>query len=246
MKIKGLRASRVGAFFLAVLVLETGLGIVSGGGSVVLARKADDRPYSDQRPDPATPIEQSHSRAALSHLDTAIKALQSDDFNTALASYDQILADQEAFNPFDVAIAYKMRGMANVAAQEYEAALADLKLAIAHPALAPKDASDLQLVAARLTFRQGRVEEAVGLIDAWFDEAETPTAEALFFAAQAHLDAGLLSKAERFVEQGLAKMESGAAQESFYAIAVAVYIQQKKFDDALPLLRTMESLWPQS
>jgi|GEM_PF-5984526 len=244
MKISGLRASQFGVFVLAVATLEVGLDVATGGVPPVMAKKADDAQFSAPLliPDEA---EKSHSRAALVHLDTAIQALQSDDFDTALAAYNQILAHQDKFNAFDIAIAYKMRGMANVASGQYEAALADLKLAIAHPYLTTPDVSELQLVVARVTFLQGHIDEAVGLLSAWLDRAVSPSAEALFFAAQVYLEAGLSPDAERFVEQGLRQMDSEVAEESFYAIAVAVFIQQKKFDEALPLLRTMESLWPQ-
>jgi len=245
MKINELRASQVGVFLLAVLVLEIGLEIAMGGVPAVLAKRADDAPIAVSLPPRATEAEKSHSRPALDHLDTAIQALQSDDFDAAVTAYNQILVHQDKFNGFDIAIAYKMRGMAHVASGQYDAALTDLKLAIAHPYLSFRDVSELQLVMARVTFLQGRSDEALGLLSQWFDRAISPSADALFFAAQVYLEAGLASDAERFVELGMAEMDADAAEESFYAIAVAVYIKQKKFDEALPLLRTMESRWPQ-
>ena len=227
----------------AIFVMVLGFDLSSGGVSVVLANKID----QEQAPEPAEEAEEnvlSHSGQALDLLDAAIKALQSDDFDRALTAYDQIVNAPEAFNSFDVAIAHKMRGMANVAMEDYKAALADLRDAIVHPSLPQEYVSELQLVAARVTFLQGRTGETISFLEDWFAEVEGPETGALFFAAQAYLEVNRLAEAERFVELGLATMEPEAAEAGFYAIAVAVYLRQKKFDEALPLLRTMELRWP--
>ncbi len=123
-----------------------------------------------------------------------------------------------------------------------EASLSYLKKALDTQALSYHQHLSTLYNMAQIHLEKGKYDKALELIKLWFSINENPAPEAYILLAYYYHAKKQLSEALKYVEKTFSLVNK--PKESWLQFAVAIYLKQKKYKKAQPLLEKLTALYP--
>ncbi len=170
----------------------------------------------------------------------AQELLQAENFVGARA----VLAgfELEKLNPYERAVVHQMTGYAWANEGKYEEAAALLAKALEEEALPPGQLLNTRYNLAQIYMMIEKFDAAVAEFERWFQATEIPTPTAYYALASAYYQAGREDDAVEPAEQAVFLSEG--PKESWLQLLVALYLDRKRYQDALPLVERLVSDFP--
>ncbi len=168
-------------------------------------------------------------------LASAIEALRSENYTGArtmiaalerapLSPYERSRVEQILFE-----IAYHER--------QFDDAHAHLQRAIDAGGLEQREVAHARYQQAQMLMAEERWQEGVAALETWLAAAVQPPSSAYYLLAVGYYQSGDFEKALPAVRAAIDRMEQ--PQESWLTLQLAVHLQKKQFQDALPLLNRL-------
>lgn len=150
--------------------------------------------------------------------------------------------NQEKLNPYERAVVNQMIGYAWANEGNYEEAGNSLAKAISEEALPPGQMLNTRYNLAQIYLMQEHYDKAVTQFERWFQDTESPTSSAYYALASAYYQAGREDDAVAPAEQAV--FLSDEPKESWLQLVVALYLDRKRYQDALPLVEQLVTRFP--
>jgi tetratricopeptide (TPR) repeat protein len=151
----------------------------------------------------------------------------------------------DKLSPHELAQADRLRGYVSYGKEQNEAAIEQLRKALADPeALQPRDRADVLFQIAQIQAVERRWRDVIATLETWFQTVERPNSVGYFLTALSYfqleeVDAALLP-AKKAVE--LAKVP----QQSWLQLLLAIQLTRQDYAAAEPVLDQMIALYPNS
>jgi len=200
-------------------------------------------PGKKGKPDPRTqPQQGALSKRVAEKLSAANDLLQKDKYDEALAIIDE-LAGRSKLDPLEVAQIHRFRGYILLSKGQMDQVPAEFQKSLDQHALDPLAEQQMTYSLAQIYTQLGKYDEALGLINAWFEGETEPKPDAY------HLKAMILVQQEKFKE-ALPPLKTAIEnepnpKESWVQLLVAVYSQLQDFPNVAATLQKLISMSPQ-
>lgn len=127
--------------------------------------------------------------------------------------------------------------------ERYGEAREHLQRAIGAGGLSEQEIAEARYQSAQLLMQQERWPEGVAALESWLATAKQPTAAAYYLLAVAYYQSNDFAKALPMARAAIDHMEQ--SQESWLTLLNALYLQQKRFQDAASVLNQLVALAPE-
>ncbi|MDJ0865683.1 MAG: tetratricopeptide repeat protein [Myxococcota bacterium] len=160
----------------------------------------------EKRPPPASQVVETVGRAVYEELEAARRGLADERYADAEKRLRKLL-DSGKLNSHERALVHQTLGYVHSGRDRVARAIESFQQALSLGALPESSARNMRFDLGRLHLIEGRVDEAIEVLRAWFEEAPNPSAAAhmTLAAAYAHREESAL--AFEWAERGLARME---------------------------------------
>jgi tetratricopeptide (TPR) repeat protein len=234
-------SARSGRVLLAVVLA---LGVLAPAGSWAQEERPKKRDREEKKK--AEEREKAGHQYTISDQRTGKRLLEAQELlqNDQHAQARAVLGEfnQEKLNPYERAVVNQMIGYAWANEGNYEESAAALKLALAENALPPGQQLSTRYNLAQLYLMLEQFEQAVEQFESWFKDTEAPTATAYYALASAYYQAGREDEAVAPAEQAVALSEE--PKEPWLQLLVALYLDRKRYAEALPLVERLVTSFP--
>jgi predicted Zn-dependent protease len=126
--------------------------------------------------------------------------------------------------------------------KRYDEAREHLQRAIAAGGLSEQEVADARYQCAQVLMQQERWPEGAAALESWLVTAKQPTAAAYYLLAVAYYQSKDFAKALPMSRAAIDHMQQ--PQESWLTLLSALYLQQKRFEDAASVLNQLITLAP--
>ncbi len=218
-------ASRPLRTVIASLALAAALSLAA---PEVLARERS-RAVQAASPRVYKQLERAHEQTAEERYPDARETLEKLDGMSGLNAYERSLV-QQAWGYF-----WAGQGRYANAARAFERCLAEA-------GLAPEHAQTVRYNLGQLYVADGRYQQGVDTLRAWFDEVQGPNAEAYLLVANAYGRLERHDEALRWAERGVAK--SPEPREEWLALLLSLYFEVERFADVTRVLEQLVERFP--
>lgn len=205
--------------------------------TVTLLAAALAAPSGAQQPAPSRQLDTSTAQA----LSAAIEALNRDEYDKARGLVAAL--HPATLTPFARSRVEQI--LFSVAYQEerYDEAREHLQRAISAGGLSEQEVAEARYHSAQLLMQQERWPEGVAALESWLATAKQPSAAAYYLLAVAYYQSNDFAKALPMARAAIDHME--LPQESWLTLLNALYLQQKRFEDAASVLKQLIVLAPE-
>lgn len=173
-------------------------------------------------------------------LNEAIEFLNVEDYASARASMGELRMDR--LSPYERSRAEQILFQIAYASENYDEARTHLQAAIDAGGLNETEIQNLRFQIAQTYLIEERWAEGARALEEWFRTATNPNSQAYYLLAVAYYSQGdsaaALAPAERAVEL------SETPQEGWLQLVLALYVDQERWRDAVPLLERLVTLFP--
>jgi tetratricopeptide (TPR) repeat protein len=210
--------------------------LFAGGAAEAQGRKK-------QEVDPKTqPQQGALSKRIAEKLTEANDLLQTDQYDAALKIIDE-LAGRRNLDPLEVAQIHRFRGYILLSKGEMEKVPAEFRKSLDQHALDPLAEQQMTYSLAQIYTQLSKYDEALALINTWFEGEEEPKPDAYYLKAM------ILVQQQKFKE-ALPPAKSAVekdpnARESWIQMLVAIYSQLEDYPHVAENLQRLISLSPQ-
>jgi len=225
---------RVLALRLVAALACVALLVVGGAAGAQSAKK---------KPDPkTTPQQGALSKRVAEKLSQANELLQQDKYDAALAIVDE-LAGRSKLDPLEVAQIHRFRGYILLSKGQVDQVPEEFQKSLEQHALDPLAEQQMTYSLAQIYTQLGKYDDALALINSWFEGESEPKPEAY------HLKAMILVQQEKFKE-ALAPAKTAvetepSPKESWVQLLVAIYSQLQDYPNVAATLQKLISMSPQ-
>lgn len=200
------------------------------------------------------PQYEKHSATALisaSVYDELVKAQEAQengDTATAISVLDGLKSrtGRRALKPYELAQMWNFYAYAYLADENYNDAIRAFNNLLAQESLPAQLISSTQYTLAQLYFAEGKVKQAIQLLETWFKDAENPSPDAYVMLAQMYLQEEQIDKAlkQLLTAFDVAKAQNRPEKENWYALLQYVYAEKAQYKKQLKVLETLVNRWP--
>jgi tetratricopeptide (TPR) repeat protein len=207
-----------------------------GGAALAQSRKK-------QEVDPKTqPQQGALSKRVAEKLTEANDLLQTDQYDAALKIIDE-LAGRRNLDPLEVAQIHRFRGYILLSKGEMEKVPEEFRTSLDQHALDPLAEQQMTYSLAQIYTQLGKYDEALALINTWFEGEEEPKPDAYYLKAM------ILVQQQKFKE-ALPPAKSAVEKdpkprESWVQMLVAIYSQLEDYPNVAENLQRLISMSPQ-
>jgi tetratricopeptide (TPR) repeat protein len=232
--------ARTGRFRALALRLVAALACVA---LLFVAGAAGAQQHKKGKPDPkTTPQQGALGKRVAEKLAAANELLQQDKYDDALAIIDE-LAGRSKLDPLEVAQIHRFRGYILLSKGQMDQVPAEFQKSLEQHALDPLAEQQMTYSLAQIYTQLGKYDDALALINAWFEGETEPKPDAY------HLKAMILVQQEKFKE-ALPPLKTAIEnepnpKESWVQLLVAVYSQLQDFPNVAATLQKLISMSPQ-
>lgn len=195
----------------------------------------------DERPPPDSKEVEAVSRAVYEKLTRVQEAMDAENWSAALSGLQAILTSGN-LNSHEEAVVHQTLGYVHSAQERYPQAIAAFEKALALGGLPDSAQLNTRFNLGQLYMLEGRTEKGIAELEAWFREAENPSAPAYMLLANAYAQKQDYRKAWTWAKPGLAKMDP--PRESWIALAAQLNLQLEDYREAKRWLERLVNRWP--
>ena len=177
----------------------------------------------------------------------AQEALEEKQFDEALESLNSLLAKSDRLNDYDKARALQFVAYVYLSQDKYQQAIEYSERALALDALDETSRLELNYSLATLHLFNENFTKSAGYLETWLAGVDEPGAQALFLAAQVYALLEQYDKAQNFASKGMSKHYADpefAPNQEWHRLQLAVLLNLKRYESAIPLLQAMIVYWP--
>ncbi len=196
---------------------------------------------------------------------TAVLAAQTVDQRTAKrlnAAQEFLMAEQfdEAekvlqgmtltrLNAYERAVVFQMFGYIYAGREDYASAVDYFEKCLAEEALVEQMAINMRFNIAQLYMALQRWDDALAALLKWFDEVEEPNSNAYYVLAIAYYQKFVETGDASFKEKALVPARTAVQmatkpKQSWLQLLLALYLDDKRYEESLPVLEQLVSLYP--
>jgi tetratricopeptide (TPR) repeat protein len=195
----------------------------------------------ERRPPPESKRVETVSRTVYERLDKVQKAIEAENWPAAAAGLEAILASGK-LNAAEQSLVQQTFGYVYSGQEQYAKAAAAFEKALALGGLPDSAQHNARFNLGQLYLLTGQTDKGIQALEAWFQQAENPSAAAYMLLANAYAGKGDHRAAWRWAEPGLAKMET--PRESWIALGAQLNLQLEQYREARRWLEQLVSRWP--
>jgi tetratricopeptide (TPR) repeat protein len=163
-------------------------------------------------------------------------------YDAALKALQALLQDVKQ-QPYEKAVVLQTLGYVQVSREDYAAAIRALEQSLALQQLPDDTQQRLRYDLAQLYVAQGRTDEAVNILENWFQRADKPPAEAYVLLGQAYAQQKKYRKAIPPLTKAIELADRPHAD--WYEALLAMHYELQSYRDCVPLLKDMLRLFPE-
>lgn len=162
--------------------------------------------------------------------------------------YAEALADLQELarsvkdKPYALALTERMIAFVYIEQKQYRQGLSYLRRAVDLNALPVQAQHNAIMSLAQLYALTEQYQKTVDLLEDWFKKEKKPPASAYVLAANSHYQLKQLPEARKFIKLAIRKGDK--PEEQWYSLLLGIDYSMKKYDEAVDVLRTMISYWP--
>jgi tetratricopeptide (TPR) repeat protein len=222
---------------LGCLLLCVCIALLFAGGAAAQSRKKKDEV------DPRTqPQQGALSKRIAEKLAEANELLQNDKFDEALEIIDD-LAGRRGLDPLEIAQIHRFRGYVLLSKGQVDQVPAEFRKSLDQHALDPLAEQQMTYSLAQIYTQLGKYDEALALINTWFEGEQEPRPDAYYLKAM------ILVQQENF-KDALAPAKAAVAKEpnpreSWVQMLVAIYHELQDYPNVAENLQRLISMSPQ-
>ena len=162
--------------------------------------------------------------------------------SAALAALQKLLGESGQ-SAYEQAVAQQMLGYVQIDRGAYAAAVKAFERSLALQQLPETTEQNLRYNLGQLYLEQDQPDQAIAILDVWFDKESSPTAEAHVLLAQALAQKKQYRKAIPQLQK--ANSLSGVPHAEWYEALLAMHYELQSYRSCVPLLKKMIRLFPQ-
>ncbi len=162
--------------------------------------------------------------------------------SAALAALQKLLGESGQ-SAYEQAVTQQMLGYVQINRGAYAAAVKAFEQSLALQQLPDRTAQNLRYNLGQLYLEQDLPDQAIVILEVWFDKQSSPTAEAHVLLAQALAQKKQYRKAIPQLQK--ANSLSGVPHAEWYEALLAMHYELQSYPDCVPLLKKMIRLFPQ-
>lgn len=152
-------------------------------------------------------------------------------------------------NPYERAIVYQMYGYIAAGREDYEAAAGYFEQCLAEGAMPEQSAVNMRFNIAQLYMALQRWDDALAALLQWFDEVEEANSNAYYVLAIAYYQKSDETGDPEYKKKALVPAEKAVAmatkpKQNWLQLLLALYLDDKQYEKALPVLEQLVSLYP--
>jgi TolA-binding protein len=214
-------------------ILRAGVAVLVAAllaGPVLAAeKKKDDAP-------PPTGIDAATGKI----LTEAIEALNADNYAGAKAAVAKLKLD--SLSPYERSRTEQILATIDSAQDNYAGARSHLQAAIAAGGLNEKEMQDTRYQIAQMFLAEEKWKEGAAALEEWFRTAQNPNGAAYYLLAVAYYQQNDYKRA--IVPAQKAVDLTDKPQEGWVQLVLALYLQEERYSDAVPLLKRLLGMVP--
>lgn len=177
--------------------------------------------------------------------------LQADQYEEA----EQVLNSMTLtrLNPYERSLVYQMYGYLWNGREDYAKAAEYFEKSVEGDALPPAQVTNMRFNIAQLYMALERWEDAIAALEKWFVETEaqeiTPNSNAYYTLAIAYYQLSIDREDDALKDKALVPAKKAVEiatkpQERWLQLLLALYLEKKEYENALPILEQVVSLYP--
>ncbi len=153
------------------------------------------------------------------------------------------LARRKSLKKHDRAMVYRFMGFMYAQKEDYEKATKAMERSLKQDALPFSTSQEVKFALGQLYMAVDRMDDAVRTLQNWYDEAESPNADAHYRLAQAYMATEQFAKGLPYARKAVA-MSTDDPKERFYAVNLGCEFQLGNFLESLELLKLLAMHFP--
>jgi tetratricopeptide (TPR) repeat protein len=218
------------------------LALCAGIALLLVAGAADAQRKKDEVDPKTQPQQGALSKRVAEKLTEANELLQTDQYDAALKVIEE-LAGRRNLDPLEIAQIHRFRGYILLSKGEMEKVPAEFQKSLDQHALDPLAEQQMTYSLAQIYTQLGKYDQALALINTWFEGEEEPRPDAYYLKAM------ILVQQEKFKEAlppARAAVEKDKnPRESWVQMLVAIYSQLQDYPNVAENLQRLISMSPQ-
>jgi tetratricopeptide (TPR) repeat protein len=168
------------------------------------------------------------------------EAMQAEDFETAHKILNSF--DAEDMKDYPAALVYQTRGYIAGNQENFAEAAKQFELCLGKEALPPGSQLSVRFNLAQIYLMLEQWERSINNFQIWFKQSESPNALAYYMLAIAYYQSGDAKKALEPAKTAVDMTD--APKEGWLQLLLALYMEQKQYKKAVPLLEDLVSRFP--
>jgi tetratricopeptide (TPR) repeat protein len=202
---------------------------------------APDSVAESRRPKPKTKKVQAVGEWAFKRLQHAQELLGEEKYGDATKELDR-MKDRRRLNDHERALMWQTYGYIHSAQERYEEAAESFAKSLEKNALAESAALSTQYNLGQLYLAIERFDKALKTLLDWYGKTETPSADAEYTLAVAHVQSGRHAEAIPYVKRAIAG--SSKPREGWYQLLLSLHFELKQYREVANLLEVMVLQFP--
>ncbi len=170
----------------------------------------------------------------------AQEELQAEQWEPARQTLEGFRTDKAS--PYEVALYYQMMGFIEANQDRFEEAAGAFQACLDADGLPPEAQVSLRFNLGQIYMMLEQWDDAIATFETWFSSVESPTSSAYYTLASAYYQGGreeeALAPAQKAVEL------SEEPRENWLQLLYALYLQQDRYADAIPIVEQLVSRFP--
>ncbi len=167
---------------------------------------------------------------------------EAEDFDSALDILIS-LAKRKSLKKHDRAMVYQFMGFMYAQKEDYTKATKAMERSLKQNALPFSTTQQVKFALGQLYMAEDRMEDAIRVLQDWYDQEESPSADANFRLAAAYMATEQFTKALPYARKAVA-MSKAEPKERFLAVNLMTEFQLGNFMESLELLKLLATHFP--
>lgn len=178
---------------------------------------------------------------AFERLDRAQKALSEENYDETLAVLEEMKKNKR-LNEHEQALMWQTYGYVYSSQEDYQQAAGAFEKCLETGGLPAQSELNTRYNLAQLYLMLERYDEAVPMLQEWFDQVENPAPSAYYALAVAYVQTGDREKAFRYAKEAVIK--SDAPKEPWLQLLLGFYLENADYEKSVGLLEQLVARFP--
>lgn len=178
---------------------------------------------------------------AYKRINRAYKALSDDRYDDCIDALDEMKAN-ERLNEHEKSLMWQAYGYVHSARDEYAEAATSFEKCLELEGLAEQAALQTRYNLAQVYVMLERYDDAIDKFQYWFAHVRNPAPSAFYMVAMAYAQEGKHAEALRYAQHAVEN--ASMPKESWLQLLTALRLEEKQYEEAVPDLELLVSLFP--